>query len=164
VGDSAFLQGPTPRTRGLWESLQPLLAEEREKGILDVSQVPSSILAHGPGYIDKDREIIVGLQTNAPLKRVIMPFGGWRVVAASLKAYGYEPDARLAEIFSKYRKTHNDGVFDAYTAEIRKARSSSVSTSMQARVRQVNGIVPTTSGGLGTRRGARLCSARTGKQ
>jgi formate C-acetyltransferase len=92
-GDGAFLQGPTPRTRVLWESLQPLLAEEREKGILDVSQVPSSILAHGPGYIDKDREIIVGLQTDAPLKRAIMPFGGWRVVAASLKAYGYEPDA-----------------------------------------------------------------------
>jgi formate C-acetyltransferase len=129
-GDGAFLQGPTPRTRVLWESLQPLLAEEREKGILDVSQVPSSILAHGPGYIDKDREIIVGLQTDAPLKRAIMPFGGWRVVAASLKAYGYEPDARLAEIFSKYRKTHNDGVFDAYTSEIRKARSSHVITGL----------------------------------
>jgi formate C-acetyltransferase len=129
-GDGAFLQGPTPRTRDLWESLQPLLTEEREKGILDVSQVPSGILAHGPGYIDKDREIIVGLQTDAPLKRAIMPFGGWRVVAASLQAYGYEPDARLAEIFSKYRKTHNDGVFDAYTSEIRKARSSHVITGL----------------------------------
>ena len=129
-GDGTFLQGPTPRTRVLWESLQPLLAEEREKGILDVSQVPSGILAHGPGYIDKDREIIVGLQTDAPLKRAIMPFGGWRVVAASLKAYGYEPDARLAEIFGKYRKTHNDGVFDAYTSEIRKARSSHVITGL----------------------------------
>jgi formate C-acetyltransferase len=129
-GDAAFLEGPTARTRTLWERLETLLAEEREKGILDVSQVPSSILAHGPGYIDKDREIIVGLQTDAPLKRAIMPFGGWRVVAASLKAYGYEPDARLGEIFTKYRKTHNDGVFDAYTPEIRKARSSHVITGL----------------------------------
>jgi formate C-acetyltransferase len=129
-GDGAFLEDPTARTRTLWESLEPLLAEEREKGILDVSQVPSGILAHGPGYIDKDREIIVGLQTDAPLKRAIMPFGGWRVVAASLKAYGYEPDARLGEIFTKYRKTHNDGVFDAYTSEIRKARSSHVITGL----------------------------------
>src|SRR4249920_2980580 len=81
-GDSAFLQGATERTRGMWQKLQPLLAKEREKGILDVSQVPSGILAHAPGYIDKDNELIVGLQTDAPLKRAIMPFGGWRVVAA----------------------------------------------------------------------------------
>jgi formate C-acetyltransferase len=83
-GDSAFLQGPTSRTRNLWQQLLPLLAQEREKGVLDVSQAPSGILAHGPGYIDKDHEIIVGLQTDAPLKRAIMPFGGWRVVEASL--------------------------------------------------------------------------------
>jgi formate C-acetyltransferase len=82
-GDESFLQGATPRTLRMWETLQPLLAQEREKGILDVSQVPSGILAHAPGYIDRDREIIVGLQTDAPLKRAIMPFGGWRVVAAS---------------------------------------------------------------------------------
>jgi formate C-acetyltransferase len=129
-GDASFLQGATPRTRAMWETLQPLISKEREKGILDVSQVPAGILAHTPGYIDKDREIIVGLQTDAPLKRAIMPFGGWRVVAASLKAYGYEPDAHLAEIFTKYRKTHNDGVFDAYTPEIRKARSSNVITGL----------------------------------
>ena len=91
-GDGKFLQGATERTQGLWQKLLPLLAQEREKGILDVSQVPSGILAHAPGYIDKEREIIVGLQTDAPLKRAIMPFGGWRVVAASLEAYGYEPD------------------------------------------------------------------------
>ena len=84
-GDGKFLQGATERTRGLWQKLQPLLAQERDKGILDVSQVPSAILAHAPGYIDKDHEIIVGLQTDAPLKRAIMPFGGWRVVAASLE-------------------------------------------------------------------------------
>ena len=76
----------------MWETLQPLLAKEREKGILDVSQIPSGIVAHAPGYIDKEREIIVGLQTDAPLKRAIMPFGGWRVVAASLESYGYTPD------------------------------------------------------------------------
>ena len=120
-GDGAFLQGATERTKGMWKTLQPLLAEEREKGILDVSQVPSGILAHAPGYIDKDNEIIVGLQTDAPLKRAIMPFGGWRVVAASLESYGYKPDERVGEIFTKYRKTHNDGVFDAYTPDIRKA-------------------------------------------
>ena len=92
-GDGSFLQGPTERTKGMWQKLKPLLAQEREKGILDVSQVPSGILAHAPGYIDKANEIIVGLQTDAPLKRAIMPFGGWRVVAASLESYGYKPDA-----------------------------------------------------------------------
>jgi formate C-acetyltransferase len=129
-GDSAFLQGPTARTTALWAKLTTLLAEEREKGILGVSQIPSGILAHNPGYIDRENEIIVGLQTDAPLKRAVMPFGGWRVVEASLKAYGYEPDPALVEIFTKYRKTHNDGVFDAYTSDIRKARSSHVVTGL----------------------------------
>jgi formate C-acetyltransferase len=129
-GDAAFLAGPTERTRGLWEKLLPMLAEERAKGVLDVSQVPSGILAHAPGYIDKGREIIVGLQTDAPLKRAIMPFGGWRVVEASLEAYGYKPDPTLVEVFTKYRKTHNDGVFDAYTPDIRKARSAHVITGL----------------------------------
>jgi formate C-acetyltransferase len=129
-GDGKFLQGPTERTRGMWQTLQPLLAKEREKGVLDVSQVPSDILAHTPGYIDKEHEIIVGLQTDAPLKRAIMPFGGWRVVEASLEAYGYKPDPQVAEIFTKYRKTHNDGVFDAYTPKIRRARSSHVVTGL----------------------------------
>jgi formate C-acetyltransferase len=129
-GDGQFLQGPTARTRDLWRQLLPLLAKEREKGVIDVSQVPSSILAHGPGYIDKEREIIIGLQTEAPLKRAIMPLGGWRVVESSLKAYGYKPDPALVEIFTKYRKTHNAGVFDAYTPDIRKARSSHVVTGL----------------------------------
>ena len=129
-GDGSFLQGATQRTMDLWQRLQPLLAEEREKEVLDVSQIPSGIVAHEPGYIDKEREIIVGLQTDAPLKRAIMPFGGWRVVAASLKSYGYEPDERIGEIFTKYRKTHNDGVFDAYTADIRKARSAHLITGL----------------------------------
>jgi formate C-acetyltransferase len=129
-GDGAFLQGPTSRTRNLWQMLLPLLARERDKGVLDVSQAPSGILSHDPGYIDKEHEIIVGLQTDAPLKRAIMPFGGWRVVEASLRAYGYTPDPRLVEIFTKYRKTHNDGVFDAYTPDIRKARRSHLVTGL----------------------------------
>ena len=87
-GDERFLAGATERTKKLWHQLLPMLAEEREKGVLGVSQVPSGILAHAPGYIDKESEIIVGLQTDAPLKRAIMPLGGWRVVEASLKAYG----------------------------------------------------------------------------
>jgi len=85
----------------VWEKLLPLLAKERDKGVLDVSQQPSSILAHPPGYIDKDLELIVGLQTDAPLKRAIMPKGGWRVVEASLKAYGFEPDPQIAKIFTQ---------------------------------------------------------------
>jgi len=129
-GDGTFLQGATQRTLYIWEKLQPLLEEERRKEVLDVSQIPSSIVSHEPGYIDKEREIIVGLQTDAPLKRAIMPFGGWRVVEASLKSYGYEPDERVGEIFTKYRKTHNDGVFDAYTSEIRKARSAHLITGL----------------------------------
>lgn len=129
-GDGAFLAGPTQRTEALWQKIVPLLAMEREKGVLDVSQIPSGILAHDPGYVDKEKEIIVGLQTEAPLKRAIMPFGGWRVVEASLKAYGYTPDPRLSEIFTKYRKTHNDGVFDAYTPAIKRARSSSIVTGL----------------------------------
>src|SRR5262245_30473867 len=129
-GDESFLVPATARTERLWNTLKALFLEERRKGVLDVSQVPSSITAHGPGYIDKDNEIIVGLQTDAPLKRAIMPNGGLRMVVNALKAYGYEPDPHVVEIFSKYRRTHNDGVFDAYTADIRKCRSSHVLTGL----------------------------------
>ena len=123
-GDGGFLAGPTARTTAIWEKLQGLFALERKKGVLDVSQIPSSITAHEPGYIDKDREIIVGLQTDAPLKRAIMPNGGFRLVQTALKTYGYEPDPAVVEAFTKYRKTHNDAVFDAYTADIRRCRLS----------------------------------------
>ena len=116
-GDGQFLSGATERMKKLWAKLATLFEEERKKGVLAVSQIPSSILAHALGYIDKASEIIVGLQTDAPLKRAIMPFGGWRVVEASLKAYDFTPDPELAEIFSKYRKTHNDGVFDVYARD-----------------------------------------------
>jgi formate C-acetyltransferase len=129
-GDGAFLKGATARTKRILEKLQALYVEERRKGVLDVSQIPSSITAHAPGYIDRDNEIIVGLQTEAPLKRAIMPNGGIRLVQSALKAYGYEPDPKVMEIFTKYRKTHNDGVFDAYTAEIRRCRSSHVLTGL----------------------------------
>src|SRR6185312_4957933 len=107
-----------------------LFIEERRKGVLDISQIPSSITAHPPGYIDRDHEIIVGLQTDAPLKRAIMPNGGLRMVVNALKAYGYQADPHVVEAFTKYRKTHNDAVFDAYTADIRRCRSSHVLTGL----------------------------------
>ena len=129
-GNEAFLASATSRTEELWDKLQKLFVEERKKGVLDVSQIPSSITAHAPGYIDRDNEIIVGLQTEAPLKRAIMPQGGFRMVLGALKAYGYAPDPHVVEAFTKYRKTHNEGVFDAYTADIRKCRSSHVLTGL----------------------------------
>jgi formate C-acetyltransferase len=129
-GDDAFLAPATARTKKLWDKLTQLFVEERKKGVLDISQVPSSITAHGPGYIDKDNEIIVGLQTEAPLKRAIMPNGGFRMILGALKTYGYEPDPHVVEAFTKYRKTHNEGVFDAYTADIRRCRSSHVLTGL----------------------------------
>src|SRR5258705_2174586 len=129
-GDEAFLAGPTKRTQAMWAKLQPLFVEERKKGVLDVSQVPSSITAHDAGYIDREREIIVGLQTDAPLKRAIMPNGGFRLVLSALKAYGYQSDPAVIETFSKYRKTHNDAVFDAYTADNRRCRSSHILTGL----------------------------------
>ncbi|MBI4889533.1 MAG: formate C-acetyltransferase [Acidobacteria bacterium] len=129
-GDDSFLAPATDRTKMLWDRLNQLFLKEREQGVLDISPIPSSITAHGPGYIDKDNEIIVGLQTEAPLKRAIMPNGGLRMVLNALKAYGYEPDPHVAEAFTKYRKTHNDAVFDAYTADIRRCRSSHILTGL----------------------------------
>ena len=129
-GDESFLAPATERTTKLWDRLNKLFLEERKKGVLDISQIPSSITAHGPGYIDRENEVIVGLQTEAPLKRAIMPNGGLRMVLSSLKAYGYEPDPHVVEIFSKYRKTHNEGVFDAYTLDVRRCRSSHILTGL----------------------------------
>src|SRR5262245_61522681 len=125
-GDETFLAPATERTKRIWKKLQALFVQERKKGVLDVSQVPSSITAHAPGYIDSENEIIVVLQTDAPLKRAIMPNGGLRMVLSSLKAYGYEANPSVVEAFTKYRKTHNDGVFDAYTNAIRACRSSHI--------------------------------------
>ena len=130
-GGAEFLAGPTERTKGIWARLTAMFPAERERGVYDVdARTPASITAHAPGYIDRDAELIVGLQTDAPLKRAIMPNGGWRVVETSLRTYGYEVDPRVQEIFTKYRKTHNDGVFDAYTAEILAARRAHVITGL----------------------------------
>jgi len=129
-GDGSFLADATERTKGIWDRLNELFIEERKKGVLDISQIPTSITAHPPGYIDKDSEVIVGLQTDAPLKRAIMPNGGFRMVLNALKTYGYEPDPKVVETFTKHRKTHNEGVFDAYTADIRRCRSSHVLTGL----------------------------------
>jgi len=129
-GTDEFLAPVTERTKNIWKTLNELFVEERRKGILDVSQIPSGITAHQPGYIDKENELIVGLQTEAPLKRAIMPNGGFRLVLNALKTYGYEPDPHVVEAFTKYRKTHNDAVFDAYTDDVRRCRSSHVLTGL----------------------------------
>ncbi|NEO88506.1 MAG: formate acetyltransferase, partial [Spirulina sp. SIO3F2] len=130
-GDRTFVEPATERTQRLWQQVADLMLLEREKGVLDVdTKVPTSITAHAPGYIDKDLEQIVGLQTDKPLKRAIMPLGGIRVVKKSLTAYGYELDPETEKIFTQYRKTHNDGVFDAYTREMRLARHSGIVTGL----------------------------------
>src|SRR5204863_1949515 len=129
-GDGTFLAPATARTNGIWSKLEALFVEERKKSVLDISQIPSSITAHAPGYIDRENEVIVGLQTDAPLKRAIMPNGGLRMVLNSLKTYGYEADPKVVEAFTKYRKTHNEGVFDAYTNDIRACRSSHILTGL----------------------------------
>ncbi|MCZ4122767.1 formate C-acetyltransferase [Streptomyces sp. H39-S7] len=130
-GDAAFLTGPTERTHAVWDIVSELQTEERRKGVLDVdAATPSTITAHGPGWIDKDRELIVGLQTDAPLKRAIMPNGGLRMVENGLRAYGYEPDPFVTRVFGTYRKTHNQGVFDAYTQEMRQARKAGIITGL----------------------------------
>ncbi|MEK6782437.1 MAG: formate C-acetyltransferase [Bacteroidota bacterium] len=129
-GDEAFLTSATTRTKKLWARLTELFKEEQKKGVLDISQIPSSITAHQPGYIDRENEIIVGLQTEAPLKRAIMPYGGFRMILNALKTYGYEPDPHVVETFTKYRKTHNEGVFDAYTDDVRRCRSSHILTGL----------------------------------
>ena len=130
-GSEAFLTAPTDRTLALWQRATALLAEEQKAGgVLDIDpKTISTITAHAPGYIDDSLETIVGLQTDAPLKRAIMPFGGIRMVETSLKAYGREMDPDVAHVF-KYRKTHNDGVFDAYTDEMKKARHTGIITGL----------------------------------
>jgi formate C-acetyltransferase len=129
--DESFLEGPTENTKKLWETLMELMKEEREKGILDTdTSVVSSIVSHGPGYLDKEREKIVGVQTDKPLKRAIMPFGGLRMVEGGLEAYGYKLDPAVSKAFTLYRKTHNQGVFDAYTKDMRAARRSGIITGL----------------------------------
>ena len=129
-GDDSFLADATDRTKQLWEELGELLKQEREAGVLDISPVPSTITAHDAGYINKEIELIVGLQTEAPLKRAIMPNGGLRMVEGGMEAYGYKPDEQVHEIWTKYRKDHNQAVFDAYSPDIMAARKSGVVTGL----------------------------------
>lgn len=130
-GDESFLVGPTEKTKKVWNKLTEMFKVEREKGIYDTeTKMPQSITTYGPGYIDKDSEVIVGLQTDAPLKRGIFPKGGLRMVKNALEAYGYQIDPVTEEIFTKYRKTHNEGVFSAYTDDIRAARKSGIITGL----------------------------------
>ena len=131
TGDASFLAGPTPRTTAMWARLTAMFPAERARGIHDVDpHTPSTITSHEPGYIDRHNELIVGLQTDAPLKRAIMPNGGYRMVEKALETYGFEPDPVVGEIFTKYRKTHNDGVFDVYPPDVRAARSAHLITGL----------------------------------
>ena len=131
-GDESFLVGPSKATEKLWDELQKLQKEERSKnGVLDMeTEIVSSITAYKPGYLDKDLEKIVGLQTDKPLKRAFMPYGGIRMSEEACETYGYKPSEKLHEIFTKYHKTHNDAVFSAYTPEMRLCRRNKIITGL----------------------------------
>ncbi|WP_458121899.1 formate C-acetyltransferase [Paenibacillus sp. Z6-24] len=132
LGNESFLAGPTQNTNDLWKIVSQLSKEERERGgVWDVDvNTPGSIVSHGPGYLDKDKEQIVGVQTDEPFKRSIQPYGGIRMVIDACKAYGFEVPQSIVDTFTNIRKTHNQGVFDAYTAEIRAARKSGIVTGL----------------------------------
>ena len=132
TGDASFLAGPTEKTLRTWDTLsKDYLAVERERRVYDVdTHTPADIDAFPAGYISEDDDVVVGLQTDVPLKRAMMPFGGWRMVETAIKEAGKEPDPQIKEIFTKYRKTHNEGVFDIYTPRIRAARSSHIVTGL----------------------------------
>lgn len=131
-GNASFLADPTKATVKLWEECCELFKKERENGgVVDMdTKIVSTITSHGAGYIDKELETIVGLQTDEPLKRSMQPFGGIRMAEGACKSYGYEVDPEVSEIFTKYRKTHNQGVFDCYTPEMKKARHSAILTGL----------------------------------
>ena len=131
-GDESFLAGPTDATKKLWEQVMELSRQEREAGgVLDMdTEIVSTITSHNAGYLNKDLEQIVGLQTDKPFKRALQPFGGIRMAQQACKEYGYEVSPKVVEIFTRYRKTHNQGVFDAYTPEMRLARHSAILTGL----------------------------------
>lgn len=131
-GDDSFLVGPTERTTKLWDQVMKLYEEERKKGgMLDAdTSVATHITAHAPGYIDKDLETIVGLQTDKPLKRAMFPYGGLRTAKSAIEEYGFKMDPQTEDFFQKHRKTHNDGVFDVYTPEMRAARTAHIVTGL----------------------------------
>lgn len=132
VGGADFLEGPTEATNSLWAQVMDLTKQERDAGgVLDMdTKIVSTITSHGPGYLNKDKEKVVGVQTDKPFKRSLQPFGGIRMSEQSAESYGYEIDAEVSKIFRDYRKTHNQGVFDAYTPEMRAARSNKVITGL----------------------------------
>ncbi len=132
IEGASFLAGPTSRTKELWEKCSKLLWKElKNGGVLDVDvDTVADINAYDAGYIDKNKEIILGLQTDAPLKRTLNTYGGIRMAKAAAEAYGYDINPKIEEIFTKYRKTHNDGVYDAYTPELREIRRSGVITGL----------------------------------
>ncbi len=132
TGDDSFLEGPTQDTLDLWDQVMDLSKKELEAGgVLDMdTEIISSIVSHGPGYLDKEKETIVGFQTDKPFKRSLQPFGGIRVSEGSLESYGYKVDPEVHKIFTEYRKTHNQGVFDVYTPEMRAIRKSGVVTGL----------------------------------
>ena len=131
LGDGEFLKSSTEKTKKVWNKLTEMFKVEREKGVYDAeTKLPQSLDTYGAGYIDKDNETIVGLQTDKPLKRGIFPKGGLRMVETALKSYGYEIDPLTKEIFTKYRKTHNDGVFSAYDSDIRACRHAHIITGL----------------------------------
>lgn len=130
-GDKSFLKGPTDKTKEVWDKAVKLILEELKKGILDVdTETISGINSFKPGYLDMDNEVIVGFQTDAPLKRITNPFGGIRMAEQSLKEYGFKISDEMSNVFTKYRKTHNQGVFDAYPKETKVARSAGVLTGL----------------------------------
>ena len=131
-GDASFLAPATEATKKLWQIVLDLSAKEREAGgVLDAdTKIVSTLTSHGPGYLDKELEKIVGLQTDKPFKRALQPFGGIRMSEEALNMYGYTLDPQVKEIFTKYRKTHNDGVYSAYTPEMRAARSAHILTGL----------------------------------
>ena len=131
-GDESFLEGPTEATSALWSQVLELSKQEREKGgVLDMdTKVISTITSHGPGYLDKEKETIVGFQTDKPFKRALQPYGGIRMAVKACEDNGYHVDPEIVGFFTKYRKTHNDGVFDAYTPEMRACRSSHIITGL----------------------------------
>ena len=130
-GDDSFLEGASDRTKKLLNEFRKLQKLEMEKGVVDMeTKIPSTITAYGPGYVDRENEVIVGLQTDKPLKRAFMPFGGIRIATKAAEAYGYEINPELVDFFTKFRKTHNQGVFDVYTKEMRLARKVGVITGL----------------------------------
>lgn len=131
-GDESFLTEATESTKTLWAQVMDLTKQEREKGgVLDMdTRIISSITSHGPGYLDKNLETIVGFQTDKPFKRSLQPYGGIRMAVKACEDNGYHVDPEIVEFFTKHRKTHNEGVFDAYTPEMRACRSSHIITGL----------------------------------